>query len=550
MKEWVVLAPHLLFLAGLHLISRHGFEFTDEGYYLNSVNSPQVDSGFWSRVAWPLWKMANQNVARYRFLNLALIYLVSALVGFLMARSHWTRLRLHLHAGLFGLLGLSIFRVWLPEPNYNSLTYLGLLAGCIGLLLPEKGSNLVLSLSLGIVILSKPSSGFLLSLTLAVMYLASRRIKGLVLLVSLTIAVCLSLSQFGGWQSLGEIVSGFEQLRNDAALGGSSLSSAFRTDLRTWVEAISMDWVYWLVCVFALFTHLVIAVRSSKGRAFWISLLTLVSVFSLGVLYQPVAILPVFWLSTLLVVALLGPLVARATASFHTTIRGLFILFFPFIFAFGTNTDYGFKYVQVPLFFLLATWILYGRRGELLSVLSFLALLVGVASLATSINSPYRQPTGSLLSQSSQMEDSPIRSLLISETASRFITSIADEMEASGFKNGDGILDLTGRNPGLIFALGARPIATAWLGADWLNGERILERKLAGLTCRDLTLTWVLHEPGGYASFDLKILDSVRDEHDWSLKQIGRVAAYPVNGVVPVNTTTDIYRFISNSCPN
>ena len=61
-----------------------------------------------------------------------------------------------------------------------------------------------------------------------------------------------------------------------------------------------------------------------------------------------------------------------------------------------------------------------------------------------------------------------------------------------GYQIGQPILDATGDGPGLVYALGGRPLGVAWLLGGYPGSERVAARLLDGLSVVDLRRAWLL----------------------------------------------------------
>ena len=115
-----------------------GFEFTDEGFYLNSIAYPWAQErahllfGF---AFHPVYLLAAGDVATLRYVNVAMLWLCASVAFFavlneLPPKTHLLH-RLALSAAL-GVTSFNLFLLWLPTPSYNALALSGLLLATAG----------------------------------------------------------------------------------------------------------------------------------------------------------------------------------------------------------------------------------------------------------------------------------------------------------------------------------------------------------------------------------------------------------------------------------
>ena len=59
------------------------------------------------------------------------------------------------------------------------------------------------------------------------------------------------------------------------------------------------------------------------------------------------------------------------------------------------------------------------------------------------------------------------------------------------------VIDLTGRAPGLVYALGAQPLNSPWVPGGAPGSREALRVTLDRLACPQLGSVWLLDQPGG-----------------------------------------------------
>ena len=130
----------------------YGFDFTDEGFYLNWISHPFNYSASLSQFGFlyhPLYQLVGGDIAALRQANVMLNFCLGWSAGWaLLSRIFGVRTlsvlpKFAISAGMAssGLLSLVFAGMWLPTPSYNSLAFQGLLITAAGLFLVDKTSS-------------------------------------------------------------------------------------------------------------------------------------------------------------------------------------------------------------------------------------------------------------------------------------------------------------------------------------------------------------------------------------------------------------------------
>jgi len=82
--------------------------------------------------------------------------------------------------------------------------------------------------------------------------------------------------------------------------------------------------------------------------------------------------------------------------------------------------------------------------------------------------------------------------VLVDATTRDRIEALALAMRAAGYRTGEPILDVTGDGPGLVYALGGRPVGVAWLIGGYAGSERVAALVLNSVPVATLQSAWIL----------------------------------------------------------
>jgi hypothetical protein len=138
----------LLFLLVSVLNALAGFDFTDEGLYLQAVSVDDPTRVFQSPFGLPLrslWTISGENITTYRLLSSVILFgasylLASRCVDYIateMMSSHKALWKL-----VIAIMGWASYQsLGLPTPSYNFLTYTGAFLSAAGAIAMMKGNN-------------------------------------------------------------------------------------------------------------------------------------------------------------------------------------------------------------------------------------------------------------------------------------------------------------------------------------------------------------------------------------------------------------------------
>jgi len=82
--------------------------------------------------------------------------------------------------------------------------------------------------------------------------------------------------------------------------------------------------------------------------------------------------------------------------------------------------------------------------------------------------------------------------LRLDSTTRDNLDALTQQMAAAGYRRGEPVLDATGDGPGLVYALGGRPLGVAWMVGGYPGSERVAARVIDGLPVAELRGAWML----------------------------------------------------------
>lgn len=524
------------------LLCRSGFDFTDEGSYLNWISNPwnyRASVSQYGFVYHPLYKLLGGDLVLLRQANVLILFALGGALSFALLLSifdQWDSLSGSLRAAaagpalMAGSCSLALFDMWLPTPNYNSLALQSLMLAATGVVLAGRelsklsiaGWTLV-GLGGGLAFLAKPTTAAMLGFLIALYLVAAGklRLRGL----SISIAVAVSLLVVSALAIDGSLLGFVRRIVDGMAMGsrlltGHSLLDIFRWDDFTLSDEQNSNFIYLFV---AAFVAVSLGFRTGIFARIAAALITIaISTLSIAVMrrllsphisyepFQPVQFCGV-WLGTTLAACML-PIRPYATLSRNSLALIAFFGTLPFALALGTGNNFWAVAAHGGLFWVLGGFVICAgfaaadSAWQKLLPAASLSMAVCIGVLYSSMENPYRQ-TQPLRLQLTAVDILPGKSrLFLPEETAAYVRELHQLSAANGFRAGDPALDLTGVSPGSLYAMGARPLGVAWTLGGYPGSRDFLIAALDGETCEAIAASWILTEPGANDSFSPDIL--------------------------------------------
>lgn len=530
-----------------------GFDFTDEGFYLQWMAHPFDYTGSSSQFGFvyhPLYKFLNGNIEHLRIANIGITYGLAfwltslSFISFSRQRGELNG-SIYIVSAAFASLSLIIFSNWLFTPNYNSLNFQGLLITIIGLIILNQNAanKLILGASfvaLGgvLVFLAKATSALALAILVCVyIFLAVRKpvrsllMSGALALVFLILAACLI---DGSPMAFTERLGLGYRLVQDLS-GGHSTSSMLR------IDSLSFRKHELILFFITICTGIFLAKTSSSETRIQSVAIAILSILIVLLIYWTLITKPISFgfreialrmptvgiqIGAVIAVALAfswAELKSMARQNFATV---LLFLLLPLAFAFGSNQNYWQLSTQVSFFWLLSAVPFLTRLGDQInlravpSIFAFLTLMIVAGAFSVSGNYPYRQPIAVWAQETRLSLDQNAIGPKVGKEFAQYITTANSAAQQGGFVTGGGIIDLSGQSPGLLYALDAKSVGQAWIIGAYSGSDKFAKSALSDVTCAELSTAWVLTEPDGPRKIDTTVLNALGLNFPTAFKEV------------------------------
>ncbi|HEU5078692.1 MAG TPA: hypothetical protein VFT72_05740 [Opitutaceae bacterium] len=537
----VLVLTALTLVGAVLLQSGAGFEFSDEGFYLNWIAQPfdyRWSLSHFGYVYRPLYLLVGGNVAALRATNLLILLACSWLFHLRLLHQVWpepkNRSSLVGLAFAFAPLVWLYLDTWLPTPNYNTLALTALLlAGFAALGLHQRSSATwvdvtLLGVSGVIAFLAKPTCGAALAGLVLIHALvkgnvrwvpmaASSGVAGATLLIT-TIVIDGSPTAF-----VHRIQLGLADLR--MMQGGYEANALLRLDLPPLNDSLLAIFAVAGICAWS-------GVRTPFGQPRPRQL------FLDGVFF---AILATSAVLTALRLELRGwqtPAMIAAAVPFAVLVALVFwrsnqhwnrtqfasailVLLLPLVYVTGTNNNQWWTASKAGIFWVSgAIALLAAFRPVSVRSLLRLAAISQVICLLVIVHSakhPYRQ-TAPIYAMKERVSLGAGRGdLRLSLEGAQYIRELQRIASNAGFVAGQPILDLTGHHPGAVFALGGRSVGRAWMIGSYPGRDVLARAVLQRIDREQISRSWILTEDTGPQQISPTVLEvhGLTLEHDF-----------------------------------
>ena len=540
---------------------RYGMDFTDEGYFLNDISNPfiypvsrGVQFGF---VYHPLYELLNGNIVALRQANILIIFgLAWVLTGTFFKTILAFRPLPGWHgtviAAGFAVLALVYFNhyLWLPTPSYNSLALQSLMIAATGLLLMERNGpreNLTGCMLLGIggwlAFMAKPTTAIALGCC-SVFYLFTVG-KLTARLLFMPMAVAAISFVVGALLTDGSVVGCIKRLKEGVETwqlleSGHSLADVLRYDELSfggYGPAVLMAAVaVFFLGALLLGSRIRVVVYCGTMLSMLFSFFSLAII--LGFLHVDLArALGVGARQGLLLwaIPLTAALIGLSARKFNGALeipreqwaRAFIFLALSVTYTLGTNNNYWVQTIGAGIFWVLAGLFIvvpamnHERFKYMVLSLVLAGQMMTVVLVDYAIEHPYRQP------QPLRENNYPVdvgragSTLILAGNSGRYVSEAIDLGERGSFSHGTPMIDLTGRSPGVLYAMGAKSIGLPWLPGQYPGSDELVTDVLKRVACEELAVAWLLMAPGDPRRLSAEILSSFGADPGSDYKVVG-----------------------------
>jgi hypothetical protein len=534
------LAASFFLLGQVLLACGSGFDFTDEGFYLNWIADPWAfgqsvtQFGF---VYHPLYRLVGGDIALLRQCNVLITFLLAFGLTIALLQSLCSapasRLR---QAGFVAASfviatgSLAFYGLWLPSPSYNSLALQSLMLAATAMLSADRDLSkksiigwISIGVAGGLAFLAKPTTALGLGCAIIVCTGLARKFSVRGILLSTAAAALFltgsALAIEGSPAGFVRRIAGGIDLATRIA-GGHRFFDVFRLDEFGMSDEHRRYLLGLGICVFVAavcgFRANGLARSAAASIAIvWagLSIAVVFRVVSPDISYAPLQPVQLAVISLAVVLAALTfPLETFRRLSRNGLALFVFFAALPYVFALGSGANYWNVAGRASLFWLLPGVIVGAELAantaawRKLLPAAAASVLVATGILYLAMEYPYRQ-TQPLRLQTSAAEIGRENSrLLLTADAASYLRQLRRLADENGFTPGSPMLDLSGVSPGSVFAVGGRALGVAWTLGGYPGTADFVAAALKLQACEAIGKAWILTEPDSKGSLSPDML--------------------------------------------
>ena len=151
------------------------------------------------------------------------------------------------------------------------------------------------------------------------------------------------------------------------------------------------------------------------------------------------------------------------------------------------------------------------------------SLVITASVLSLSMEAPYRQPQPLRLQNEVVRIGTTGSELRVAHETAEYINKFDRLARSAGFRPGDPMLDMTGRFPGLLYAIGAKAIGRPWMHGGNPGSDDVAIAFFDRMSRQELREAWVLTEPTGPVKLSPHLLERYGINVEKNYIMVGRV---------------------------
>ncbi len=525
-NTFIIFSLSLIIFLLVFKYSNYGFDFTDEGYYLNWISNPfyyKASATQFGFIYHPLYLFVGEDLVLLRKTNFILTLFLTWILSFLFLKKILLNSKNIWFISLIFSFGLSInifLSYEIATPSYDTLTLQGLIVIIIGAMIIDNlsikkiiFSSFLIGLGGWITLMSKPTTAicvgillffyfsnlgkyYLLTIFSSIFFaLILFIISALIIDGSITVFIRRILLGLEFRQILGARYSLFDIIRID-------LPQINKINfLTTTFFFILTVFFLWLISNNNNFSSLISTIISVA--VFFTITIFYFNFYNLNFLIGNFQKLQIFGIILGCIFSFL--IFFRNSLNFNNFDWRNAILFsmLPLIYVIGSNSNYLMKGTQAGIFWIYLSILIIAhfvntiRLNNTLSLMLVLFQLITTIHLANEYENPHRQQQPLRLNNTTSEIIKGKTNIFLSNDYARYISQAKSIVTKNGFKSDTPVIDLTGQSPGLIYSLDGKALGLAWISGGYSGSLLHAISAFNLLSCEQIASAWILDEING-----------------------------------------------------
>lgn len=541
----------------------YSIDITDEGYYVQSVRNffdyPNALSKF-GYFFIPLYKACSNELPCIRQLYWLFSFLLAAFtlfmfLGFSKYQSVYSKFIIAFAGSLTLLLQLSL---WLPTPNYNSLTLIATLFFAIGImfLVNKKIVFSALAVAMAGTISAFVKQTTSISLVFCTVILVfgllsfsnkEKTIKFIIIsLASSLIFICILATLMAGsvFNFIDGLQIGFDWAKIMLGNEWVSPSSLFWKGKFDFSRLSNAQLFLTMACSIFLMISTLLNELAVQNRNRYLNVLGdianfLIVLIALKVvvafffqdlanptrLFRPIDLFVFSWvplISSFLVIFFIR--LIKKQWNKNDSVVALLLIFLPYAFVLGTGNQYFFGLTSASIF--IVCLIAYAAKNiKTVFAIVVFTTLISVFIFPIKGRQIYRQPPINFISNNFDVKPistGSFKGLLVNQRVAKYHDELNLLAKNSGFKKGTYVIDLTGASAGSVSSINGKSVGAAWILGGYPGSYGLAKKQLEAANKEHINKAWLLLENGPRA-IDHRVLSSVELSLEYDFIEVGKV---------------------------
>jgi hypothetical protein len=524
--------------------SAYGFDFTDEGYYLNQISNPFLYKASVSNYGFiyhPFYIWFNGNISLLRKINFLITFFLAYALAFIFFKSITTHKKniIFDQIIILGIASNIFLSIDIFTPNYNSLNLQALIILSLGIFLIDKKKDTQIILSYACIgiggwltFMAKPSSALALTFVVLIYLILSKKFTiRLIIISSLITLFFLLLSAIIVSGSVSKFIQEFiKSITLYSQIDHGIKDTFLRTFILIHKTSIKYFQIFYTFLSFILiFIFSLFIINLKKINKIFILLIIFLSIFIIMacLIFNVINTNMIFgvYLRLQILGIIFACLFINLVFTHNNKIKKIrnsywrmafFLALLPYVYAFGTNINYLSKALDCGIFWILAAFILLiplitlnDKKYISIIFLILITQLITYSHLQAKFETPSRQNQPLRLNSSLITINNKNDVLILSKEFATYILNARNISNKGGFVKGDSIIDLSGQSPGLLYLLNATAIGTAWNIGGYPKSLEVSKTIYNSVSCKDISKSWILYENKGPRSVSADLMISL-----------------------------------------
>jgi hypothetical protein len=520
---------------------RYGFDFSDEGYHILTIQRPREDPALHVLTGFlyhPLYLLLNGNIYLLRAINYAIFLFINVNLCRLFiikispnGAKNISKIQLFALSFLLSFASLNQFIIYLSTPYYNILNFMAIAIVATGVLLIHDNDIennriigwIISSVGVYLSFMAKPQTSIILILFVIIWSIISSKfsLKGLISAAIVSFMLLLITSFWIDGSPIAFIERFLEAIKRERLSGQHELFKPFIFSITSILNVLTIRLIFTalIICIYALIIDK-IRDKYANRLSFYLIFAAIPGYFIYLIIYPSYKFFSYY--GTFLILApTTGLIVTELLEKKYNSIVNnkhfgfLCILFCMFAVSYGLGSlnDISIMLALSSFFILLGILFLFAKFCPIesfqsrLTIIATFTFIISIAINHMSFAFPYRQRRPIWANNVKINIQEGSGELILPEFTAKYIDDLHKVAKTINLIPDTPMIDLSGRVPGALYILNSYTPKNSWIIGGLNDRTKYVSYIFSTIPCEDITKTWLLIDDDVYGiPFDQAIL--------------------------------------------